>query len=196
MVGLLENNDLLIAEVLDAIAHFIERQKLVARVMQELDIDLGDVGRWGSGIWSQQGTQEPLLSLPTSASDEERGLWEAVQQARSRRPATQQGVWGNSGEWTYFLHGKGCRLRNTLTGEVIDWNCPDIEAFDPYFFLDHLHWRLEVEEENNLPRIRKWISRSPDGLESIIQLINQMIENRLINSDWTLPKDPPTESGQ
>ena len=191
MVGLLENNDLLIVEVLGAIAHFIERQKLVAQAMQDLDIDLDDVGKGGAAIWSQQGIQEPLPPLPASASDEAKELWEAAQRAQSRRPVASQGVWGDSGEWIYLLHGKGCRLRSTLTGEVIDWDCPNVEAFDSYFFLNHLRWRLETEEESSLPRIREWVSRSPDGLESIIQLIKQMIENGLINPDRTLPKGTP-----
>ena len=188
MVRFLENNDLLIVELLGAIAHFIERQKLVAQVMKELDIDLEDVGKSGATIWSQQGNQAPLSSLPASASDEAKELWEAVRRARSRKPVAQQGFWGNSGEWVYFLHGKGCRLRNTLTGEVIDWDCPNVAAFDPYFFLEHLRWRLEMEEESSLPTVRKWVSRDPEGLESIIQLIDQMMEEGLINPDWTLPK--------
>jgi len=193
MVGPLENNELLITELLKAIAHFIERQKLVAQAMRDLDIDLDDVGKFGAAVWSQQGVREPLSSLPVLASDEGKELWEAVRRARSKEPVTQQGVWGDSDEWIYFLHGKGCRLRNILTGEVIDWNCPNAKAFDPYSFLDHLHWRLETEGESILPRIKEWVSRSPDGSESIIQIIKQMKENGLINPDWTLAKDAPTE---
>jgi hypothetical protein len=183
----LEDNGLLINEVLEAIAHFIERQKLVAQVMRDLDIDLDDVGEWGSAIWSQQGVQEPLPSLPTSASDEAREFWKAVQRAKLRRPVTQQGNWASSEEWAYFLHGNGCRLRNSLTGEVIDWHCPNVESFDPYSFLDHLRWRLEVEGEYSLKRIREWVSSRTEALEeSILELLNQMVEDGLINSDWTL----------
>jgi hypothetical protein len=194
MVGFLESSDLLIAEVLGAIVHFIERQKLVVQAMKDLDIDLEDVGKSGTAIWSQQGSQKPLPPLPASASGEAKELWAAVKRARSRRPVAQQGVWGDSGEWTYFLHGKGCRLRNTLTGEVIDWDCPDVKAFDPYSLVDHLRWRLETEHENSLPSIRKWVSHSPDGLDSIVQLLIQMVEGGLVNPDWTLPRSAAMEN--
>lgn len=190
MVRLLENSDPLIAEVFGAIAHFIDRQKLVAQAVKDLDIDLEDVGKYGAAVWSQQGNQEPLPPLSsTSASDQARGLWKAVQRARCRKPVAQRGIWGDSEEWTYFLHGKGCRLHNVLTGEVINWDCPNVEAFDPYFFLDHLRWRLETEEESNLPNIKEQVSLSSDGLESIIQTIEQMKANGFINPDWTLSGD-------
>ncbi len=193
MVGHSEHDDLLTTEVLGAIAHFIERQALVARIMQDLDIDLDDVGRWGAAIWTQQGGKGPPLSLPASASDESRELWEAIRRARSRRPVAQQGTWGDAQEWQYFFHGKGCRLRNTLTGEVIDWDCPNVEAFDPYCFLDHLRWRLETQDERHLPQIREWVSHSSQGLEMeiIIQRLNQLVEEGLINPDWTLQVFPP-----
>ncbi len=182
-----KDNGLLITEVLEAIAHFIARQKLVAQVMQDLDINLDDVGKWGALIWGQQGTQESFPPLPTSTSDEAREFWKALQRAKSRRAVIQQGIWSKSKEWIYFLHGGGCRLSNTFTGEVIDWDCPDVESFDPYSFLNHLSWRLEVEEEYSLKRIREWISNKAEPLEeSILELLNQMVEDGLINSDWTL----------
>ena len=52
------NDNPLIAEALEAVAYFVERQKLVARVMCGLDIDLEDVAKWGPFIWQQQGVQE------------------------------------------------------------------------------------------------------------------------------------------
>jgi len=188
MVRSIENHNSLLSEVLGAIAHFVGRQKVVAQAMQDLDIDLDDVGRWGAAVWSQQGIQEPLSPLPDMSSDEARELWRAVQRARTRRPVAQHGTWGDSGVWVYYLHGKGCRLHNTLTGEVIDWDCPNVEAFNPYFFINHLRWRLETEDKSSLSSIRDWVSQSPDGLESIIRLVEQMKETGLVNPDWTLPK--------
>jgi hypothetical protein len=182
-VGSVQNSDPLIAEVLGAIAYFVGRQKLVVKVLQDLDIDVCDVGKWGAAIWSQQGASDPL---PASASSEAEEVWEAVQRARSRHAVAQHGTWGESDEWTYFLHGKGCRLRNISTGEVIDWDCPDVDAFDPYFFCEHLMWRLETEGESSLPEIRKRISDGSDGLRSITALIERMIGMGLINPDGTL----------
>jgi len=73
-----------------------------------------------------------------------------------------------------------------LTDEVIDWNCPKIEAFDPYFFLDHLRWQLETEDTSSLPQIRKWISSHPRGIESMMPVLEYMMGMGLINPDWTL----------
>jgi len=181
-------SDDLVSEILEAIAHFVERQQLVVQAVRDLDIDIEATGRWGSAIWCRQGDQRPSRPLSASASDEARSMWEAIQRARTRRAVTQQGSWGDSGEWVYFLHGKGCMLRNIATGEMIGWNCPNARAFDPYFFLEHLRWRLETEE-GNLPRIREIVASSSEGLESVIQLLKRMIEAGLINPDWTLPED-------
>ncbi len=57
--------------------------------------------------------------------------------------ATQIGHWGEGGEWRYFLHGGGCRLTHTVTGEVIDWDAPDLNRFDPYWFVGWLTWFLK-----------------------------------------------------
>jgi hypothetical protein len=189
MVRLLESNNLLMAEMLDAIAHFINRQKLVAEAIKDLNIDLNDMGRWGAVIWSQQGVSAPLQSPPSSNLAETKKLWKALQKARYKNPVTQEGIWETKKEWNYFLHGKGCTLRNSYTGEVISWDCPDINAFNPHFFLEHLHWRLDVEDDNSLPMIRQWISHPSNETKELINIINQMREIGLINNNWTLPKE-------
>src|SRR5258708_35574400 len=58
--------------------------------------------------------------------------------------ATQIGHWGQDNEWDYFLHGVGCRLTHTITGEVIDWDASNVYLFDRYslgwwrtWFLQH-----------------------------------------------------------
>src|SRR5689334_11936237 len=151
-MGTLISSDLT-SEILEAVAHFIERQQLVVQVMEELDIDLKDTGRWGNVIWTKQGVQTPQPPLRASASDSSKKLWEAIERARSRKPIKSVGTWRGSGEWTYSLHGKGCMLRNSITGEEIDWDCPNPRRFDRYFFLEHLRWRLETEKDS-FPQIR------------------------------------------
>jgi hypothetical protein len=50
------------------------------------------------------------------------------------------GYWGDNNEWQYFLHGGGCRLIHTVTGEPINWNATTVERFDKFWFLDYLLW--------------------------------------------------------
>ena len=57
-------------------------------------------------------------------------------------PATNWGYWGQKNEWEYFLHGGGCRLTHTITGEIVDWDAPDLYRFDPYWFAGWLAWCL------------------------------------------------------
>ena len=56
--------------------------------------------------------------------------------------ATQLGYWGKNNEWKYFLHGGGCRVTHTITGEIVDWDAPDLYQFDPYWFAGWLAWCL------------------------------------------------------
>lgn len=172
-------------ELYKAIAYFVERQQLVAQAMRDLGLDLEEVAKWGTAAWfSGQGTHEPHLY--EGASDEEQELYNIMMRARVRElPPT--GFWGDKDEWEYFLHGNGCRLRNVNTGEPINWNCPNILAFDPYFFLHHLEWRIESRyREDELYHTRRWIEQHSDGLQSIITLIKEMIDVGLINQDFTL----------
>ena len=57
--------------------------------------------------------------------------------------AAQLGYWGQDNEWKYFLYGGGCRLTHTITGEVFDWDAPDLNRFDAYSFMRWLAWFLK-----------------------------------------------------
>lgn len=176
-------------EIYRAITHFIERQQLVAQAMRDLGLDLEEVGRWGAAAWasSQGKDKKPKFNLAENASDEMRELFDVAKRAEARR-LSQSGVWGDMGEWEYFLHGNGCRLHNVHSEEVIDWNCPNVLAFNPHFFLEHLRWRLESHyREDELQYTEGWIQQHPEGLRAIITLIEEMVDNGLINRDLTLP---------
>jgi hypothetical protein len=81
------------------------------------------------------------------------------------------------------------------TGEWINWDCPNRLAFDPWFFCQHLEWQLEApERENERIHTREWVKELiASGLEywvdvtsEVNKLIDEMIEEGLINKDWTL----------
>ncbi|MEP7285623.1 MAG: hypothetical protein ABI947_07645 [Chloroflexota bacterium] len=62
--------------------------------------------------------------------------------------ATGSGHWGDDNEWEYLLHGGGCRLIHTVTGEVIDWNAPNPYRFDSDSFVWWLTWFLAQNTED------------------------------------------------
>lgn len=88
----------------------------------------------------------------------------------------QEGIWARDQQWQYFLHGKGCRLSNLATGEVIDWNSTSRFAIniDPYVFIDHLNWR--IKQGDSFQHILKATSNKEDGLEFLLPLVFYLID--------------------
>jgi hypothetical protein len=96
----------------------------------------------------------------------------------------QVGTWG--GDWEIFFHGAGCRLKHHKTGEVVEWNAPDPYAFDPFFFVEHLEWRLA--QGDWLPLLRAFCDEH--GSDRIYGLINDLIADNIISSDYRLTPAP------
>jgi hypothetical protein len=90
--------------------------------------------------------------------------------------SSQTGEWGN---WEFFFHGGGYELRHKETGEPIDWNGPDTQAFGTMPFIHHLQWRLK--NQAGLPELKAYIA-AHDAL-SVIELINELIRGGVITSD-------------
>jgi hypothetical protein len=68
------------------------------------------------------------------------GPGKPVRPSKEDIKSTQSGYWGRDKEWRYFLHGRGCRLVHTVTGEPIEWDAPDVQRFDPHWFVNWLNW--------------------------------------------------------
>jgi hypothetical protein len=94
--------------------------------------------------------------------------------------AASRGQWGE--EWDYGLHGSGCLIVNQHTGEPIDWNAPDPHAFDPYFFIHHLKWRLDHKAD--LPLLRAHIEAH--GAKSVATLITDLVADGIISPEYHL----------
>jgi hypothetical protein len=60
--------------------------------------------------------------------------------------ATQRGAWGPHSEWFYYIHGGGCRIVHVHTGELIEWDSPDLNRFDPNWFTQWVEWWFRREE--------------------------------------------------
>ena len=177
-------------ELYQAIAYFIERQQLVAQAMLDLGLDVELVGTYGGLAWISledypndfNGFEELLEeeNLP----QEERRLINALKH-NSENHVSRKGLWGANGEWEYSLHGIGCCLTNRYTREPIDWDCPNVMAFQTYFFGFHLEWQLRSPIRSDmLKHTRSWIRKR--GRKSIETLIDEMIDEGLIEQDRTL----------
>jgi hypothetical protein len=110
--------------VYSLVIRFVERQQLVLAALSEIRPDL----------------------LDTAGQ-------KAIRPTKEYIKLTQSGYWGKDREWRYFIHGRGCRLIHTATREPIEWNAPDLQRFDPYWFVNWVNWLRAQEVEDNHIRI-------------------------------------------
>jgi len=176
-------------ELLQAITYFIDRQVLVAHVISNLGLNAAAIGTYGPGAWSwnpQQNIAALRHELEMLTRPELYDCYLAGLRAHELR-VPQQGVWHDQQgqEWNYYLHGTGCQITNGLTLEVIDWDCPNVAAFDPFFFEAHLTWQLISKSiPYQLVHLRSWITQN--GVHAIQHLIEQLIDTGAITRDMTL----------
>lgn len=79
------------------------------------------------------------------------------------------GVWNKYGQWKYYLHGRGCRLTNLISGEIIEWDAPHVTDFKPDWFLNWVNWVKKVN--------RDYHELSIDEIPSVL---NQLEKNGII----------------
>ena len=83
--------------------------------------------------------------------------------------STQFGQWGGNKQWTYLIHGRGCRMIHKITGERIEWNAPDLNRFDPYWFANWVDWALSHEDEfEGLSAIKSYIEENDVEVISLV----------------------------
>ena len=166
------------AELKNALAYYIERQKLVAQAMMELGLDLNEVGEFGPVVWAWNPQSENIASQDVITEQIEKSNDPYVQKMlqlaiqASERKLPQSGIWVDSekNDWKYFLHGSGCRLVNVKTGEPIDWDCPDVNRYDIWKFMFHLMWQLSsLERAGELISTHIWASHSLEPLVNEIE---------------------------
>ncbi len=145
-------------ELKEALAYFIERQKLVAQAMTEMGLDLNEVAKYGAHAWvsnlppDENGkvvkSVDAYIEYAKSDNDEARNMYQVAKRA-SERNLPKEGIWRDSeqNEWRYSLHGGGCLLTNVKTGEPIDWDCPDVNVSDTFKFMKHLIWQFSYREK-------------------------------------------------
>jgi hypothetical protein len=149
-----DNRKLAKNELYMAACHFVERQQLVVQAMSEMKLNIDAIGKFGSFGWASSASSEngekPLDRFPEEPTGEfEKELYAVLKYAEEIK-MPRKGVWrDHSGQtWNYILHGAGCLLTNSETQEPIDWDCPNPQAFDEFFFIVHLGWRLNQNDVN------------------------------------------------
>lgn len=136
-------------QLLIALRRLIARQGLVAQALQGLGVHLDDLAEHGAAAWAAPpdehlATVRRTLGPPGAPSAD---FYYLLRRAR-RHAVAPTGAWHDADDqaWSYFLHGRGCRLTNDQTGELIDWNSPHRERFDLFFFVEHLDWQLKQDQ--------------------------------------------------
>lgn len=114
--------------ILSMIEKYIARQQLVWEAIVELRPDKVAMARF---VGRREVSFEEVLAL-----------------AEQYKDAPYSGHWNKHGNWRYLIHGNGCRLKNVERGEILDWDAPDREVFDQYFFVYWFMWSIQQEQHN------------------------------------------------
>ena len=90
----------------------------------------------------------------------------------------QSGIWKNNTDWQYFLHGKGCRLTNIVSGEIVDWDSDNESGvdIDPYAFIRYLKWR--IDKDKHFENIKLYATKK--DLKTLIPLVQQILKSNLV----------------
>ena len=186
----MRENDLQIAkyELFEAIAYFVKRQEIVAQALLDIGLDLDAMAVLGAGGWIL-GAEGAKRFYGVAANDLNEKFRNALQgMIENKAPKLNQtGIWQekNGENWTYFMHGGGCRLTNQITGEPIDWDCPSTLRFDTFKFAFHVEWQLE-RFSDKYTNLKKLVSMS-DINTVIYQLISELAaEDKLIKDSTYL----------
>ena len=113
------------------IAYYIQRQQLVVLAMLDLHPTALKMG--GDTILGID--LDPYLEM-----------YGAKQEFMKDTTLLSKGIWKQT--WKYRIHGIGCQLTHWYTGEPIEWDAPDPNAFRFEWFYYHLEWRIEHEADD------------------------------------------------
>lgn len=135
------------------VTQYVTRQELVLAAITELRPD--------------------ILSLAKGETNEE-----LLQMVKQYANVPQVGRWGPDKEWSYFIHGGGCRLIHTLTQEPIEWDAPNVRECDRFWFMNYLIWWLtQASSMDNEPEslLKKWFDNNDEMLKRMVfETIDQL----------------------
>lgn len=170
-------------ELVLAIQRFIERQYIVVHVMKDLGLHLDDMEHFGALAWGWSPGRDlhsfQKEAIESTTRDAQTFFY--ISRRASQRNIQQRGIWTDvyNQKWTYFLHGRGCEITHTETGESIDWDCADMHAFDPMFFTEHLQWQLQQAElAVHLIHTKTWLATRNE--RAVYTVIDELKENGVL----------------
>ena len=154
------NGDSLDQAFLNLVQIFVERQSLVLEAMEEV-------------------CPSRLRLAGISREIAPEAYWEEISRNRLH-DQPQLGEW--HGEWKYFWHGCGCRLKNLSTGEILEWDAPDLQVFDRHWFANWLKWKLaRQDQDESAAVVRSAVEASASNLEDFVfALFNHLHETGMI----------------
>jgi hypothetical protein len=112
--------------------------------------------------------------------------WQKFVLKYARSP--QLGRWGTNNEWEYFLHGVGCRMKHTITGELLDWNLGSLREFHKWVFIYYVQWSIEEAEDKDVLVIQLKLKDEAESktLEKmLIEALNQLTDAGIVKpNEW------------
>jgi hypothetical protein len=140
---------------------FVERQEIVLHAM----IELHPILMVRAGVIPQS-QLSPTLTIHSKSS------------------IVPVGDWGEGKEWHYLLHGAGCLLIHKITNEPINWDAPDTQRFDRYWFVDWVEWALKREDCSEATAVLKSVNSDHAAFkEFIFEMLDQLqILGRIVQS--------------
>ncbi|MBI3173502.1 MAG: hypothetical protein HYZ25_07275 [Chloroflexi bacterium] len=148
-------------QLLDAISYYIEGQKIVAQALSDLGFNINIFGDPND----KQAREEIEKWLAHVSEISQKGIW----------------VDSDNNEWEYYVHGGGCRLTNVSTREPIEWDVPNLDTFDPFFFHDNLFWQFRAENRyDKVGAVLFWVNHAVD------ELIRELVGDGKLSKDYSL----------
>jgi hypothetical protein len=66
------------------------------------------------------------------------------------RHVPDAGHWYKDGAWwQYTTRGYGCQLTHEISGEPLEWDAPNPQVFDSYWFINWLEWLLAQDDDDD-----------------------------------------------
>jgi hypothetical protein len=143
------------------ISTYIDRQSLVKQALYTLKPSIFYVGQ------SSLSVEELVVLVQTDA----------------KVPST--GYLYLDDKWEYYLHGSGCKLVNQDTLEPLEWDAPDVEIFDRYWFAVYATWWIntgQLDQKINQRIQRAQVKSQLETEMLILSIVNELEQLSLLRA--------------
>lgn len=140
--------------ILRLLETFITRQYLVFTAMQEIAPD-------------------KLYDIPRAMIESE------IDGVLRHIPKPRPDYCGSNNEWKVWVHGIGCKLTNVESGEPIEWDAPDTQVFDAYWFSNWLTWHLKNSEPTDATTalLTRHLAETDSDVKTLVfETVNQLLK--------------------